>query len=151
MAMNRIDAIDEKLVELLGEDALQDPRVLAKRLGTSTSTVRRRMKRLIDNSMIRVVAVGDPEKLGYPVSALIALRVIHDKLSEVTKVLADKPEIKWVTTTTGRFDIMVLARFRSNHELSTFLQQDLAAIKDIQNSETYICLHVEKIQYFMKL
>lgn len=52
--------------------------------------------------------------------------------------------IKWVATTTGRFDLLSLAAFRSTDELSDFLETEIASIGGLRSVETYICLEVKK-------
>lgn len=142
-----MDRIDQQLIELLGQDAHQKSVALAKQLGVSSATVRRRLARLIKSGIIGITAVVDPSKVGYPLTALIAFDIAHDKLQSVTQMLAGKPEITWVATTTGRFDIIALAWFHSTEELSDFLQREVSAMEGLRDTETFICLHVEKARY----
>ncbi len=60
--MATIDSIDEQLIQLLGEDALQSNEALARRLKISNSTVRRRIKRLIQCEVLRIAGLIDPNK-----------------------------------------------------------------------------------------
>ena len=63
------------------------------------------------------------------------------------EMLANRREVRWVSSSTGRFDIIVLARFHSTDELSGFIQKDLAQVEGLRNSETFVCLHVKKGRY----
>jgi len=141
------DRLDERLVHLLEKDAAQSSEALAKQLSVSAATVRRRVRRLIQSGALRIVAVVDPNKVGFPLAAVIAFDVDHDKLDSVTQLLASRPEVRWVSTTTGRFDILVLVRFRSTNELSDFIQRELVDIEGVRGSETFICLDVKKGRY----
>ena len=142
-----LDSLDEQLIQLLEEDANRSSEALGKRLKVSSATVRRRTKTLIQNGVLRIMAVTDPSKVGVPLSVVIAFNVAHEKLDSVTRSLADRPEVKWVSTTTGRFDLLIMARFRSTEELASFTQKELAKIEGIRDSETFVCLHVEKAHY----
>ena len=62
-------------------------------------------------------------------------------------MLAQRPEIGWVSTTTGRFDILALARFASTDELSDFVEKKVTRIEGVNNSETFICLRIGKGRY----
>ncbi len=139
--------MDEQLVRLLGQDARQNSETLAKQLNLSTATVRRRLRKLIRSESLHIIGVVDPTKFGLPLAVVIALDVTHDKLESAMAVLANRPEIKWVSTTTGRFDIIALARFHSTDSLSSFLTDQLARMEGVRNSETFICLDTKKMRY----
>ena len=142
-----LDSLDAQLIELLEEDAQQSSETLGKRLKVSSATVRRRTKRLIQNRVMRIIAVTDPSKVGYPLSVVIAFDVAHDRLDTMTKLLSKRPEVRWVATTTGRFDLIIIARFSSTEELANFAQKELPKIEGIKDCETFVCLHLEKAVY----
>ncbi len=135
-----IDKKHKPLIQLLGKDVLQSSEALAKQLNVSAATVRRRLRKLRNNGIVRAVACVNPSDIGQPLGAVIALGVPNEKVDSVARTLSERPEVKWVATTTGRFDIMVFACFPSTDELARFLQNELP--KDsIRDSETFICLH----------
>ncbi|MFC2043936.1 Lrp/AsnC family transcriptional regulator [Chloroflexota bacterium] len=141
------ESIDEQLARLLGENAQQNSETLAKKLNVSAATIRRRLKRLIKGGLLRIVGVIDPTKFGLPIAAVIALDVSFDKLQSVIDALAKQPEIKWVSITTGRFDIIAVARFRSTDCLPDFVKKVLAKMDGVKDSETFVCLDVRKGRY----
>jgi len=131
----------------MGQDAQQNSETLAKQLNLSSATVRRRLRKLIRGGLLNVVGVVDPTKFGLPLAVMIALDVAHDKLESTIEVLAKHPQIAWVSTTTGRFDIIALARFRSTDGLSEFMAKELAELEGLRDSETFVCLDVRKGRY----
>jgi len=141
------DSLDEHLVQLLEKDASHTSETLAKQFNVSASTVRRRVRKLIQSGVLHFVAVVDPSKAGFPLTAVIAFDVAPEKLDLVAQKLASYPEVKWVSITTGRFDILALARFRSTSELSSFVQRELANMEGVRDSETFICLDVKEGRY----
>ena len=145
--MSLLDEKDEQIIQLLGQDAWQSSETLAKHIGVSSATVRRRIKKLVKNETLRIGAFVDPAKVGQPLAAVIALGVPHDKVEVMVKQLAKRREVKWISSTTGRFDILVFARFPSTDELAVFLQKALPKLGEIKSSETFICLHVQKGYY----
>ena len=145
--MSNINSKDERLVRLLGQDARQNSETLAKKLKLSSATVRRRLRRLLRSDALRIIGVVNPTDFGLPVAAVIALDIAHDKFESVGEVLANRPEITWVAITTGRFDMLVLARFPSTDALSHFLTKELAQVEGVKDSETLICLDVKKGRY----
>ncbi len=141
------DDVDKHLVELLQKDARQSSGALAKKLAVSATTVRRRLRKLIKEGVLRVVAVVDPKKVGLPLITFITFDVAHDKVEAVMARLAKREDVIWVSSTTGRFDVLAVARFASTDELSDFLQKQLPSIEGIRDSETFICLSVKKGRY----
>jgi len=139
-----MDKIDNQLIQLLGENARQSSYRLATKLKLSPTTVRRRIRKLIQSGVLRIVATVDPDKVGFPLSAIIGFDVDQDKVNSALQALASMPEVKWLSTSTGQFDLLALTRFRSPDELSDFLQKELTGIKGLKNTETFICLRVEK-------
>ncbi|MFH1651359.1 MAG: Lrp/AsnC family transcriptional regulator [Chloroflexota bacterium] len=139
--------LDERLIQLLQEDGRQSSNVLAKKLGVSSATVRRRIKRLVQAGLLRIVGLVDPDKAGLPFTAIIALDVSHDRLDNALKSLASRPEVIWVCATTGRFDVIAIAHFPTSADFSNFLREELARIDGLKDSETFLCLHTEKGRY----
>jgi len=142
--MSTPDSIDRQLVRLLGQDARQNSETLAKQLNVSAATVRRTLRRLIRSGLLRIVGVVDPTQFGVPLAAVIAMDVAHDKLQLAVEMLTRHPEIRWLSTTTGRFDIMAVAEFRSSEGLSEFVTKTLTQVQGVKDSETFICLDVRK-------
>jgi len=142
-----MDSLDEKLLRLLGQDARQSSDALASKLKVSAATVRRRVRVLLRKDVLRIVGVVDPDKVGLSLAAVIALDVVHEKVEAVVQELASRPEIRWISTTTGRFDIVAVTRFRSTDELARFMQKEMAKLEGLRDSETFVCLHVEKGRY----
>jgi len=142
-----MDALDERLIRLLEKDSRQSSEVLAKQLGVSPATVKRRIKKLVQEDVIRHVVVVNLDKVGMNLTAVISLDVAHDKLGSTLRALAGRPEVRWVSTTTGRFDIIVLVHLHSNDELSEFMENVVAKLEGVKDSETSICLRRQKFRY----
>ncbi|MFC2025082.1 Lrp/AsnC family transcriptional regulator [Chloroflexota bacterium] len=141
------DSTDKKLVRLLGQNARQNSETLAKRLNISAATVRRKLRKLINSDALRIVGLVDPSKFGFPLAVMIALDIEHDKLELALDMLVNRPEVKWVSPTTGRFDIIAIARYPSTESFSDFMIKELAHMEGVKNSETFICLDVKKGHY----
>ena len=138
--MIKLDSIDRKLIVLLGQDASLSAEELAKRLSLSAVTIRRRLKKLLENNLVRIVGVVNASSIGYPILAIIALDVASENISDAIDLLSKKQNVRFISTTTGRYDIIVMVRFQSNDNISDFLLNDMAKIKGLRNSETFVCL-----------
>ncbi|MBI4284107.1 MAG: Lrp/AsnC family transcriptional regulator [Chloroflexi bacterium] len=144
-----MDEIDNKLAKLLEQDAWQRSAALAMTLHISPATIRRRLRRLIQSGELRAVAIAD--FVTPPLTAVIGLNVTHQELDDIIKTLSGLPEVTWFATTTGQFDIIALAQFHSTEELHRFLQRKLTQLEGIKDSETFVCLHVEKGKHMLSI
>lgn len=142
-----MDKLDIRIISLLQEDGTSTNAGIARKVGVSEETVRRRLKRLMQEEYIKVVALPDPAKLGFNSEVLIGIQVDADKIDLVADSLADFDEINWVSVTTGSFDIFVWATLRSSEELSSFLRTKLGPVTGIRKMETFINLAIKKRRY----
>ena len=145
--MATIDSLDRELIRLLEKDAEQTSGALAQFLKVSPSTVRRRIRKLAQMGVLRTTALVDPSMLGFSLTVIIALDVDHRKLESALQMLANRPEIIWVSSTSGRFGILAYGLFRSTNELWDFIQGQLDDIEGLKGTETFICLKVKKGRY----
>ena len=145
--MSMIDSIDEQLVRLLGQDARQNSETLAKKLHLSAATIRRRMRKLIQNDLLHIIGVVDPKNFGVPLIAMITIDISHDKLVSTVETLSKLPEISWISTSTGRYDVIAMAAFSSTDALSDFMTKELPKLEGVKDSETFICLDSSKGNY----
>jgi Lrp/AsnC family transcriptional regulator for asnA, asnC and gidA len=138
------DELDEQIIALLGNDARQSSKVLARQLNVSAATIRRRIGKLNRSGILQFVAAIDSVKAPYSTIVVLALDVERAKVKSVTDILVRLPEIKWVATTTGRFDILATAYLTTGSKLSDFLENRIGDIEGIRDSETFVCLDVRK-------
>jgi Lrp/AsnC family transcriptional regulator, regulator for asnA, asnC and gidA len=140
-------SVDLELLALLGKDARQNSDVLAKQLHISSATVRRKLREFLKKDILRISGIVDPVMLGFSMSVVIAINAEPSKVESVIERLVAEPRIWWLTTTTGRFDILLVARFSSSNELSDFLINVIEKIPGIRDTETSVCLDVRKGRY----
>lgn len=142
-----IDRIDKQLIRLLEKDGRASSFRLAKELHLSASTVRRRLKRLIENQTLRIVPVVDANQADISLTVIIGLGIAHDKMEEAFLTLTSYSEVKWFVTTTGRFDILARVQLRSTNELANFWSEKIRKIPGLKDSETFVCLPTKEHLY----
>lgn len=140
----QVKSIDRQLIELLQKDALQSRKELAWQLGISVSTARRRMVRLIQDGVFRFTVSVDPNKIGLPITAVIAFDLENDKVAPAMSTLSSLPEIQWAAATMGRFDIIAIGWFASLDSLYEFIRITLTKLEGVRDTETYLSLQVLK-------
>ena len=117
---------------------------MARELGVSEGTVRRRLARLLDERIIRVIAVAEPEQLGYHTSAFIGLQVDPSRVETVANQLAKLAETEHVAITTGSFDIFIWVNLASSEALAAFLHHKVGTVQGVRQTETFVSLETRK-------
>lgn len=144
-----LDVLDNKIIAQLEENAWQSNREIAAKLKTSHSTVHRRIRHLIKNDVVKIIAVPNPRKVGPSYWAELGVRVIPGNGATVAGKIAAMPGVYFVALTFGRYDIMISARFDSLDKLSEFSIKDIGRIDGVVSTETFIIADVKKYYSFM--
>ncbi|TDI88718.1 MAG: Lrp/AsnC family transcriptional regulator [Chloroflexi bacterium] len=139
-----MDELDRKIITLLEGNGRASNARIARDVGVSEGTVRRRLKRLISEQIINVVALPDPRKLGYESEALIGVQVDPDKVDVVAVKMANLEHTRWVTITTGTYDVFAWATLPNSEALGRFLRDQVGAIEGVRRTETFVSLQVMK-------
>ena len=144
MVERSLDPLEREIIAILQRDARTPSREIAKRLGTSDRTVRRRIERLINEGIMRISAVVDPFKIGMGVVAFIHLDVDLSNLEAAAEYLRSMPCVRYVAYATGRHDMLIEVVFRSQQDLSDFWKGALAKVPGVLRSDTSIQLEILK-------
>lgn len=139
-----LDDLDLKFISRLRQNGRMSNRELARVLGYSEATVRRRVNSLLDDGYIKIVALADPVRLGYTVDVIMGVEVRPGSLKEAAEAFADNENVRAVTITSGAYDLIVAAMFLSHEELLEFTANDLGEIPGIARVQTSNSLKVVK-------
>lgn len=142
-----IDKIDQDIMAILQKNSRVTNTEIARRLDVSEGTVRNRIKKLVDNRVIRNIAVVNPESLGYQVHVIVGIQVEYQKMQAITEQLKQKDPVHFVGMAAGRYDLMVIAFFRNTEEQLAFFSEELACIDGIVRLETFTILKMLKTKY----
>ncbi len=142
--MTELDDLDSQIINLLQIDGRASNIELARKIGVSEGTVRRRFRNLVKEEVIRVIAIPDPSKLGRETSALIGLKVDPALVDSVASELAKMEEVQYSAVTTGAYDVFCRVALSSPLELSNFLRNRIGDINGVRRSETFVNLSIKK-------
>ena len=146
-----MDELDRKIIALLQLDGRASNAKIAREVGVSEGTVRRRLRRLIQEDVVSVVAVPNLDKLGYATTALIGLQTGPGKSDSVADSIALLEEAHYVAVTTGAYDVFVWAGLESAESLGNFLRTKIGVIDGVQRTETFVNLSIKKRTYGLVL
>jgi Lrp/AsnC family transcriptional regulator, regulator for asnA, asnC and gidA len=140
-----MDELDRKIMASLQLDARASNAKVAREVGVTEATVRRRLGRLLEGNFIEIRAVPNLEKLGYTTTALIGLQTMPAKQEAVADAVTRLEEVHYAAITTGAYDIFLWVGVESAEKLGQFLQQKLGVIEGIRHSETFVNLSIKKL------
>lgn len=143
----RVDELDRRIIAHLQESGRLSNTEIAARLGVTESTVRKRIDRLLADEVVRITAVADPLKLGYPIIAIVGVQVAPARINDVARALERFPEFRFIGLTSGVYDFIAEAWFHSVDELRRFLTERLGQIEGITRLETAHVLKMIRYTY----
>jgi Lrp/AsnC family transcriptional regulator for asnA, asnC and gidA len=129
------------------EDGRRPFRVIAHSLGVPESTVRFRASRLRRDGVLHIVAMASPHRLGYDVLAIILVRVRPADRAAVVEALTALPEVQYLSSCTGRVDLVLQVVCRDTQDFRRLLAETLPHVDGILETETLLELEVHKFQY----
>lgn len=136
-----LDGTDLRIVAMLGGDGRCGNNEIARKLGVSEGTVRKRIKRLTDSGAIRVEALVNPDVLEDRHLALLEIKVaVSKELESVAEKIAALPGVVSVHIITGGMDIMAEVLVESKFGLIEFIGTHLASVNGIASTETHIVM-----------
>ncbi len=147
----KLDKLHRQIIAILQCNGRTPYSDMAKELGVSEATVRRRTEALEKEGVIRITAMTDPYSVGLHTPAYIYLHVEPGSLDSVCDELVKRPEVRYVVCTTGNYDITVEALFPSNYQLLPFINEFIGSLPGVQKVETSIQLQVRKRVYAWQL
>lgn len=139
MSFAKLDSLDLQIIKLLNEDGRMTSSELARRIGgISSRTIISRIEMLIDNNIINIKAVINPEVIGYAVLADVFIDVEPGNVIEIAKKIAAYPEVSYAACATGGTDISISVRVRNNEELFHFVAETLGKVPGVIRTQTHL-------------
>ncbi len=143
-----LDEVDQYIINAMREDGRVAFAQIAEKLNVSPGMIRIRYNRLVENGVLKVVAITNPLRLGFKTMAMIGVRTDGAKMLEVAAQIAALEEVIYLIVVSGRFDIVCEVVCRDNTELLRFLTEKLHSIDGVREAESFIHLKIEKEVYF---
>jgi Lrp/AsnC family transcriptional regulator for asnA, asnC and gidA len=142
----RLDDVAKSIIEALQNDGRQSYATIAKEVGLSEAAVRQRVQRMLDAGLMQIVAVTDPLQVGFRRQAMIGIRVDGD-LTPVGDALGEMPEVDYVVTTAGSFDLLVEVVCEDDNHLLDLLSTRVRTLPGVRSTETFVYLKLNKQHY----
>lgn len=129
------DGLDAQIIVILAQDGRRSNANIARQLGSSEATVRRRIDAMVQDGIFQVIALADPERIGFNTHALFGITVEPVHTDDVATKLAAFPFIRLVMITSGPFNLVAQGYFSGRADLASFLIDELNHIPGIIKTE----------------
>jgi Lrp/AsnC family leucine-responsive transcriptional regulator len=121
--MPELDDVDTRILRILVEDGRRSFREVARRAGVTTPTVQARVKRMIDEGLIRKISpIFDPSKLQHGLVFQLFLKVDSTKIEGIARKLEKRAEVRGIYLTTGENNLSLRVAVDSLEELQRFTE-----------------------------
>lgn len=142
-----LDNIDKKIIQLMGADARMSNHQMAAVIGVSEGTVRNRVKKLINNEVIKISVINNINRMENPSLAFVGLDVETRAKDSVAKALSKMKEVRFVSSLIGRHDLMAFVLAEDVTKLSKVLYEEISSLPGVRFSESSIGLKYYKYDY----
>ena len=117
-----MDKVDEKILQMLQENARVPVKEIAKEVFLSSPAVSARIDRLVQINLIKGYHTTiDRTKLGYDVTAFISLEMLPAQKAQFYPYIKNCPNVLECCCITGQYSQLIKVAFHSTAELEAFL------------------------------
>lgn len=145
---SRLDALDRSLLERIAVDAAVTNKELAAELGVPESTCAYRRRLLRERGVISgAQAVIDPAALGYPLQAVVTVRLgSHSKelVEEFSDAIVKTPRVLQVFHVAGSADFLVHVAVESPEMLRDMVLEHITVHRGVRQTETQLAFDVRR-------
>jgi Lrp/AsnC family transcriptional regulator for asnA, asnC and gidA len=127
-----LDSVDRQIIRVLQRDGRTSNVEIARHVGVSEATVRKRLERLLSTRMIRITAMPNASRIGFSSIAFMTLSMDLASVGQIAEEIARLPDVRTVHLTSGGSELIVEAWFMSSEELLHFMTQHIGGIAGIR-------------------
>ncbi|HZU60515.1 MAG TPA: Lrp/AsnC family transcriptional regulator [Solirubrobacteraceae bacterium] len=143
---SHLDALSKRIVEELQRDGRRSFAAIGKAVELSEAAVRQRVRRMLEQGVMQIVAVTDPLTLGFRRQAMIGISAEGD-LEAIAEQLSALPQAEYVVICAGSFDLLVEVLCEDDEQLISILNRDIRSIPGVRSTETFVYLRLAKQTY----
>jgi len=121
-----LDQLDLRIIRSLNKDARKPYKTIAEELDVSDATIRKRIKRMEEDGVIKqFMVLLDYRLMGRVVKAFIGLKISPAKIQSVVEKLEMLSDVHVLYRTTGTMDLFLEVIFSDLDDLNSFLGNEL--------------------------
>ncbi len=133
----KIDETSLAIIKQLG-DGRKSFKKIAKELSLSENTVRGRVNRLVDEGVLDVAGLVDPQSIPGHRMVMVGVKLQTMDLINKGEEFSRLRGVVSVSVVTGRFDLLLIVLLKEDFGLLEFYTEEVACIKEVQSVETFV-------------
>ena len=133
----KIDKINLSIIKHL-RDGRKSYKKIAEQLSISENTVRTRVQRLLEEGILEISGLVDPEAIAGHRVVMVGVKLKTMDLVKKGKEFSKLKGVVSVSVVTGRFDLMLVVLLRPGLDLLEFYTEEVSRLKDVQSVETFV-------------
>ena len=142
MFLEGLDALDQKIVRLLIENARISYSDIGQEVGISRVAVKARIQALEQRGIIEeYTTIINPQKISGAVSCYFEIETLPDTLAEVTETLKENEAITQVYRVTGKNKLHVHAVAASSEEMEKLIREVIDPLPGVVSCSCNIILY----------
>lgn len=142
-SVSTLDETDQAIIHAYWMHPKAGYAAIARDVGTSEATVRRRVRALVAADVLEfTVVLGPPARSGY-LELIIGVAADGHRVDRIVEELARHPRIRFLATALGSFDILLAASVATIDDWKE-LRSLVAQIDGVTRTETFLLTDVVK-------
>lgn len=111
---------------------------IAQNLNLSENTVRTRVQKLIDEGVLDISGLVNPESIDGHRVVMVGVKLQSMDLVNKGEEFSNLRGVVSVSVVTGRFDLILIVLLKSGFGLLEFYTEEVSKITDVQSVETFV-------------
>ncbi len=111
---------------------------IAAALGLSENTVRSRVAKMIEDGILDITGLVNPETLPGHQLILVGVKLDTMNLVDIGEEFSKLRGVVSVCVVTGRFDLLVTVLLKEDFGLLEFYTREVSRLKNVQSVETFV-------------
>lgn len=142
---NSLDETDFAILAHLQVDGRMPFTDIAKALNITGNTVRNRFMRMVEQGTLNIVGRVNPHHAGFHAYAMIHIAIQPSYLiAEVIEQINDFPEVSFIASISGKYDLSVDVVCRDNQHLTNLVTERLHRLPGVIKTKSYLFLKAHK-------
>ena len=143
-----LDQTDKAILNLLQDDATLPLKTIAEKVNVSIATAQRRVQALIDSEVItRQVAIVDPNKVGYGLTAVVMIEMSRSNTSmqhRFERLMHAQPRVMSCYEVSGDADVMLMVNDKNMQDYHDFTRNLLTYENNVRSFRSQFVMNFTK-------
>jgi Lrp/AsnC family transcriptional regulator for asnA, asnC and gidA len=113
-------------------------KIIADELGITENTVRVRVNKLIEEGILDITGLVDPEALPGHRVVLVGVKLSTMNLVQKAQEFSKLKGVVSASVVTGRYDLILVVLLRDGYDLLEFYTEEVYRLKDVRSIETFV-------------